>query len=499
MFRNADKNITNKLPVEIISKIFGLTTPDNTDDTLEELPEAETLWTIKLGAICKFWRQIAWTTPQLWNKVAIAIDTANPHDNLAHTVQWISRSRNLPLIIRIYALYEHDDKVYDPTDNSTTPPYTLILDEIAKWSHRWKYINLDMPAGFMMYVFQRAIQFPMLEAMHIRPSSWGEKYDDCQLFATVLPSPRRAFLGFFDTYQCNLNFERITEISLFAPTFPQMIKLLQCASMLESLAVQSIQESFEELDEHISLPLTHQKLAKITVNRTTCDWFFYQFVRSITLPNLQILVAGIQDEEETQILAATLTRSSCPLKTLELAVANISYEEVYSILRASPFLTHLDLYFMQDTSDLVPSSVMNPLRLLADLTPSEPLLAAGHGESSSTLFLPSLEYLELKFITSTFPWNSLRGIFGPLSANECLPMRRALLKFVVTHICNGTIEHVFPPDVFHQLTPIRMAGVDIIFQCANISTAALDRVTMFQDFSKYGSFLDDGAPGAKRV
>lgn len=52
-----------------------------------------------LGAVCRTWRNIAWTTPSLWTSLVfwVVYDTTEPQVQLA--IEWLNRSGNLPLSI----------------------------------------------------------------------------------------------------------------------------------------------------------------------------------------------------------------------------------------------------------------------------------------------------------------------------------------------------------------------------------------------------------------
>ncbi|KAF8809807.1 hypothetical protein BYT27DRAFT_7093259, partial [Phlegmacium glaucopus] len=58
--------ILRRIPPEIISHIFNLYLPefhiDNPRDSKEAVP-------LTLGAVCKSWRNIAWSSPTLWSSM----------------------------------------------------------------------------------------------------------------------------------------------------------------------------------------------------------------------------------------------------------------------------------------------------------------------------------------------------------------------------------------------------------------------------------------------
>lgn len=70
---NHDRFI-HKLPLELACHIFVLTLPTYELKTLGGRDAREANYaTLSLGAVCRKWRQIAWSTPRLWSTLSIYV------------------------------------------------------------------------------------------------------------------------------------------------------------------------------------------------------------------------------------------------------------------------------------------------------------------------------------------------------------------------------------------------------------------------------------------
>ena len=122
----------HSLPLEVLSEIFILALP--TDQELFsrlESYETEGRYThLVICAVCSAWRFLAFSTPRLWNSVHIhvprrGINEAQAQRKAADLVQWIPRSRSLPLTLHISGHFTRK--------NPDTPIISVINDHAARW------------------------------------------------------------------------------------------------------------------------------------------------------------------------------------------------------------------------------------------------------------------------------------------------------------------------------------------------------------------------------
>ncbi|KAJ7162330.1 hypothetical protein C8R46DRAFT_1000347 [Mycena filopes] len=115
------------LPFELTSKIFRSTLgPKDPQD-----PEALQRASLRLGHICRVWRQIALATRELWSSFELTVDELAPpifdaRQTLART--FLSRAAPAPLDITLYG---------DPDS------FPTMLDIVVPYSRTWANISLD--------------------------------------------------------------------------------------------------------------------------------------------------------------------------------------------------------------------------------------------------------------------------------------------------------------------------------------------------------------------
>ncbi|KAF5356567.1 hypothetical protein D9758_008211 [Tetrapyrgos nigripes] len=136
------------LPAEVLSKVFVFCLPDGRNPTrsLNEVP-------LLLGRICRFWREVSLSTPELWTAIHVVIPVnvnidakrlCSVIDARTRGVQaWLRRSGTLPLSISVYSekakLLRRD---YEQKWISSR--VARLLDCVVEVSSRWKDIELCM-------------------------------------------------------------------------------------------------------------------------------------------------------------------------------------------------------------------------------------------------------------------------------------------------------------------------------------------------------------------
>ncbi|KAJ7700661.1 hypothetical protein B0H14DRAFT_763841 [Mycena olivaceomarginata] len=136
------------LPPEITSVIFLYCVLDECGPERRFPTLSEELAPLLLGRICRQWRSIAWSTPELWTMVEVdcppCIDDVVPH-----LERWFLRAGSLPLTLDIYynalshtssdallrLLQRHSARFQDLTLN-ITPPDDLFRDEMVGGTSR---------------------------------------------------------------------------------------------------------------------------------------------------------------------------------------------------------------------------------------------------------------------------------------------------------------------------------------------------------------------------
>ena len=162
-----------RLPLEVMAEIsFACVT------MLVSASEWETAWATKpgammplvLGMICRTWRELAWSIPQLWRTISISLNhrDKDPSPDFEVLESWIARSGRCPLFIDVgyeagIDFPDSEDYIYDDGD-----PYEISLFRLlARTSERWYSASFDLP--HCAYSILRCVsgRLPLLTLLYI--------------------------------------------------------------------------------------------------------------------------------------------------------------------------------------------------------------------------------------------------------------------------------------------------------------------------------------------
>ena len=151
----------HKFPPEIGSYIFRLCFPILYFEDIRLWAKATTYTrALRLGAVCRKWRQLAWTTPDLWDTLYLTIQPSMKR-SLAESLpgllhEWLSRSGIRPLTIFFRYLVSSEESDYSPSDAEFSDKSTvdtlesttdLVIDVINLHLGRWRNLHLDVGAS----------------------------------------------------------------------------------------------------------------------------------------------------------------------------------------------------------------------------------------------------------------------------------------------------------------------------------------------------------------
>ena len=103
--------IVCKLPPDVTSTVFEFCLPDFVDHHLSPYTKEDITIPLSLGAICSYWRDIAWTMPSLWSSLVVCVTRKHDsHITIGIAEEWLTRSGQLPLSIHILLEYYYEHK-----------------------------------------------------------------------------------------------------------------------------------------------------------------------------------------------------------------------------------------------------------------------------------------------------------------------------------------------------------------------------------------------------
>ena len=428
IFNKTHSTFIEKVPVEIMSHIFQLAVPN---DAEMESKDCKRRWIyseyLKLGAVCRSWRNIAWFTQSLWTNVVIHMQSSYEPHRIGPIRDWFLRSGNLPLRISLLA----------SSGRSKVPlwAYTPIFSVITQASsgRRIECLSLTMPHTILGYVSNIMTKIPDPIALHIHSKDGNRLVSSIPLWdESQRPSPRRLSLqlGYLLNGALNIRWNNVTHIVVNTVKAEHCYNILRDAPRLESCIFTDIRQ-FSFLNVPDETPVVHENLQFLSYQSETYTESEFDLLSAITLPKL--------DQFHFQVGAMGLSlgffpffrRSSFPLTTLKINISKNSMDFTFysSALETVPTLTDLCLSWNSPLKNEDPVWLISFLQHLhEENTGLENAIASPSGKEAAGMdnlecrprstgarrtFLPRLKSLELMATRGCFPWSYVLHILVP--------------------------------------------------------------------------------------
>jgi len=235
----------HKLPPEIGSHIFRLCLPalsngEHLEATLNLQEDSSSPEILRFGAVCRMWRQLAWTTPGLWNTLYLRIGLWTRRslvESLPGLVsEWLKRSGSLPLTIffRHYPAYGDESSDEDESEaNRGTLDVTirLVIETLNLHSQRWQNLDLATTRGIFKR-FSSSIQPNQLVGLGLRLCDVYDFSPPSFMMESEL-SPTHLMLRDFPLTSVNIRWDNITHLTLWDSSTEECIDALRRAPGLE--------------------------------------------------------------------------------------------------------------------------------------------------------------------------------------------------------------------------------------------------------------------------
>ncbi|KAF9553294.1 hypothetical protein CPC08DRAFT_235693 [Agrocybe pediades] len=409
------------LPVEILSKIFYSCFSAEMREGGGEPTYEDSFVPLRIGAVCKTWRQIAWASPELWTVIFMK----RLYSSASHTCKqyeimegWIERSGALPL----YVYLEEDAE--PPRDKRVVPGgcndcWELCLQLLSKCCETWEVASLDLSLrSFFHVAYEVKVKPPTRRlALHSADEDWFPATDDTnrgiKLCQDSSLAPQEISINYpIRLRHVNIDWHGMAHIHVQGWPPGECINLLRDVPHLEScsfIEVGDLSET-EMLTVHGGpvIPICHKshKYLHFQCNKSPATFF-----DQVTLPSLEELDYSYIFPEEalhSTYLQEFFARSHCPLKSLSLHVGQLNPTEYLITIRyLIPSLVHLTLISSSAFTWSPQESIQN--HLLTHLAKT----ASSCRTEGADNFLPRLEALELGYLSRHSPdWSSISDVFG---------------------------------------------------------------------------------------
>ncbi|KAJ3989125.1 hypothetical protein F5890DRAFT_134963 [Lentinula detonsa] len=368
----------DSLPSELLLIIFEhtlplekdpLEDPDNADAVSPTWPDIFDLkngpWV--LGQVCRRWRSIALSIPQLWSTFYVRLPRRK--DSAVDVLQaWLGRSGNCPLQFQITATLGFCGH---------QSGYAL-LTTLARTSSRWQSVDLvDVSMKFLdTLAMQREIRsssFPLLKELSLRSRDWDIELDNSPEFEDLstayevfFRAPNLVTLINFDTLSLStFKFPWNQLTTYIGSDASHAIDHLEIMLLCPNLVECNI--AFGRTHTWPTIPLISLKQLKkwtIRIRNSSHDIYSLLSQTTIEVPALQELILLAEQFSLTPILdlfRPVLISSACSLHYLELSGNTVTdslarfLESVATITRLRIWLNRLTvLPLLERQKTLVP-------------------------------------------------------------------------------------------------------------------------------------------------
>ncbi|KAF8155535.1 hypothetical protein B0H34DRAFT_713691 [Crassisporium funariophilum] len=441
-----DSLIVRSLPPEIISEIFEFCIPSfvpNDDDTPTNISAP-----LRLGAVCSSWRRIAWATPVLWTSMTLHLFNAfKVPIQLKLLEEWLARSGNLPLSIRLSSSKE--------IQWGGTKLDEDIIKVVNLYSSRWHYLDLRLPSFCYASLPAPEESFPILHYLALKPQD-GQGSRKNTVVIQNSPQLQHVTLSCLYIKSVHLQWHIITHIELESFYVDECLEVLRQAPQLLDVCLRKVLEG----DDGHSLPESPLNLASLThlsiYNENNTD--VTMLLENILTPNLTHFhhthTAGSQTVPVLAI-PSLVKRSGCALKALTIDITAITTQELADLFRPMTALTSLTFKILRTdgkrplTDDFL--QLCDPQHISSDQT---------------SCLMPQLERLDYTGPFS-FSWDGLlrtlesrSGLLGqPIESYRSNGV--SALQEVVIDVSEDRSSFEFPDDIASRFEKLKNHGVGV--------------------------------------
>ena len=403
----------HKLPPEVGSHIFRLCFPTFYFEDVDRWSKAAAFTRVlRLGAVCRKWRQLAWATPDLWDTLYFMISPLTKRSlvqwlpGLLH--EWLSRSGMRPLTIffRYFGCSQESD--YSSSDDEVAhgslietlnSAVEVVIEVINSHSGRWRNLHLDV-SGDIPERLCGSIRPNQLRFLELGID--GETLATPKFTMKSKPFPTQLTLDNFSPTSIDIGWDNITRAVLFNLNANECLDVLRRTPTLEYCLAEPWDDAWGDATVNLGTTIhPHLRSLDISYGGTT-------FLDAINVPSLEEWIHNTEGAPlPLAAMVSLIQRSGCCLKILNLKHISELPDDLFILFQAMLSLEHLQLHFRSVRN---PQGVMDDI--LARIFNSPPANSAIPEETFSKTFLPRLQFMEIRTLaTAPFSWNHLPQLY----------------------------------------------------------------------------------------
>ena len=320
-------SLIRQFPPELLSHIFLLSLPTLGADSVMPFRRAILL----PGQVCKYWRDVALSTPKLWSENNIILGKEWRAET-ALAQSWLTRSGGSPLSIK-FSVFDY-----------LTPSDSIFHDLLAQ-SDRWQHIDIYIP--FLLFDAFRVVRRRLaslrtlslecapLPHQPLTPTDLLDSFETAPQLRSLTVGYRLSLAGlrvpWSQLTRCNIKSHDLT-IDRFFDVLRHSPNLVECC--LDFFSRSALDQAYHWVIRHDHLRVlsikTSRKLQLLFENLSLPALSAFSYYRIRPWGSQAILTS----------FASLLSRSACSLSSLRLACV---FNELENCLRLSPSLSEMEL------------------------------------------------------------------------------------------------------------------------------------------------------------
>jgi len=353
---------TARIPSEILTEIFQV--------ACRPVGHKQTVTPLLIGSICRVWRDVAWSTPLLWNTVLLHVSRKQHRAQVQLLRDWLLRARSAPLSIKLIAGEEHE---------STVCAFQAIIRVLVTRSDYWHSFDSLLP--YQCHHIFKNINFPLLTSISLHPpkSTISTFNTPPDIFLTA-PRLLDVDLSGYNFAAVVLPWEQVRCFRTQLLTVSECLKVLRQSPNLQECHFEHVYSPDNFTPKSIMSHAQLKHLDLMLIKAASMSLF-----DSITLPSLSHLRIHYSGPEKLPLSCITslVLRSACNLERFTVEKYQFEDTDLISCLEAIPSLTYLRL-------EMLGFANLHMGLTKHFVTSLDPL------SNANRLLLPNLKYLEYK-------------------------------------------------------------------------------------------------------
>ena len=369
--------IIRRLPPDVTSTIFEFCLPDFTVFQLSPFTKDDLSIPLSLGAICSYWRDIAWSTPSLWSSLIILIP--NEHSRIVTGIaeEWLARSGQLPLSICI-------------SSTSYNDAISALADIINQYSARWSDLDLYVPDDYYHHFHATDNHAPILKSIRFICSKNAKDLK----FRLTCPRLERANLVNFSLKKSSIQWDNLTHVTLNTMSINNSLLILRNTPRLVFCHISGSHTPPAPFGAPIlgaPVVTSLRSLEMLLITRAAED-----FLNNLVAPHLEEFNLPNYYNPSMEVVTSFIRRSACSLRSFSIIVSASPpyFEDLMNLLQSMPSLHKLLITSMTNTDHFEDTiredyDPRNILQIVAKVLASQSTVT-----SLQQGFLPNLKILD---------------------------------------------------------------------------------------------------------